>query len=79
MIKLSVNVNKIATVRNSRGGQVPSVIEREHDEFVPVASAGRDAMEMFDVGIFAYAFGFGASVDEILKFLEARHGWILTD
>jgi pyridoxine 5-phosphate synthase len=25
--KLSVNVNKIATVRNSRGGQLPSVIE----------------------------------------------------
>ncbi len=27
MIRLSVNVNKIATVRNSRGGRVPSVIE----------------------------------------------------
>lgn len=27
MIRLSVNVNKIATVRNSRGGHVPSVIE----------------------------------------------------
>ena len=27
MIRLSVNVNKIATVRNSRGGQVPSVVE----------------------------------------------------
>jgi pyridoxine 5-phosphate synthase len=27
MISLSVNVNKIATVRNSRGGNVPSVIE----------------------------------------------------
>ncbi len=27
MIKLSVNVNKIATVRNSRGGSLPSVIE----------------------------------------------------
>jgi pyridoxine 5-phosphate synthase len=27
MIKLSVNVNKVATVRNSRGGAVPSVIE----------------------------------------------------
>jgi pyridoxine 5-phosphate synthase len=25
--KLSVNVNKVATIRNSRGGQVPSVIE----------------------------------------------------
>ena len=24
--RLSVNVNKVATVRNSRGGQVPSVI-----------------------------------------------------
>jgi pyridoxine 5-phosphate synthase len=27
MIKLSVNVNKIATIRNSRGGRIPSVIE----------------------------------------------------
>ncbi len=27
MIKLSVNVNKIATVRNSRGGTTPSVLE----------------------------------------------------
>jgi pyridoxine 5-phosphate synthase len=27
MIRLSVNVNKIATVRNSRGGRVPSVTE----------------------------------------------------
>lgn len=27
MIKLSVNVNKIATVRNARGGSVPSVLE----------------------------------------------------
>jgi len=25
--RLSVNVNKIATVRNSRGGSVPSVLE----------------------------------------------------
>jgi pyridoxine 5-phosphate synthase len=27
LIRLSVNVNKIATVRNSRGGQVPSVVD----------------------------------------------------
>ena len=27
MVKLSVNVNKVATVRNSRGGRMPSVIE----------------------------------------------------
>ncbi len=27
MVALSVNVNKVATVRNSRGGQVPSVLE----------------------------------------------------
>jgi len=27
MIKLSVNVNKIATIRNSRGGSVPSVLD----------------------------------------------------
>lgn len=27
MIKLSVNVNKVATLRNSRGGAVPSVVE----------------------------------------------------
>src|SRR6476660_1309220 len=27
MIQLSVNVNKIATLRNSRGGKLPSVLE----------------------------------------------------
>ena len=27
MVKLSVNVNKVATVRNSRGGNVPSVLD----------------------------------------------------
>src|SRR6185436_15663845 len=27
MVKLSVNVNKVATLRNSRGGSVPSVID----------------------------------------------------
>ena len=27
VIKLSVNVNKVATIRNSRGGQVPSVLD----------------------------------------------------
>jgi pyridoxine 5-phosphate synthase len=27
MVKLSVNINKIATVRNSRGGRVPSVLD----------------------------------------------------
>jgi pyridoxine 5-phosphate synthase len=30
MVRLSVNVNKVATVRNSRGGHVPSVIEAVH-------------------------------------------------
>ena len=27
MARLSVNVNKVATIRNSRGGRLPSVIE----------------------------------------------------
>src|SRR6266480_1390048 len=27
MIRLSVNVNKVATLRNSRGGDVPSVVQ----------------------------------------------------
>src|SRR5688500_6222803 len=27
MVRLSVNVNKVATIRNSRGGEVPSVLE----------------------------------------------------
>src|SRR5262245_11904097 len=27
MIRLSVNVNKVATIRNSRGGRVPSVLD----------------------------------------------------
>ena len=26
-VRLSVNVNKVATVRNSRGGRVPSVMD----------------------------------------------------
>jgi pyridoxine 5-phosphate synthase len=30
MIRLSVNVNKVATLRNSRGGTVPSVIDAVH-------------------------------------------------
>jgi len=30
MTKLSVNVNKVATLRNSRGGNVPSVVEAVH-------------------------------------------------
>jgi pyridoxine 5-phosphate synthase len=30
MVRLSVNVNKIATLRNSRGGAVPSVVEAVH-------------------------------------------------
>jgi pyridoxine 5-phosphate synthase len=27
LIRLSVNVNKVATVRNSRGGRIPSVLD----------------------------------------------------
>ena len=27
MVQLSVNVNKIATLRNARGGQLPNVVE----------------------------------------------------
>lgn len=30
MVRLSVNVNKVATVRNSRGGTVPSVLDAVH-------------------------------------------------
>jgi pyridoxine 5-phosphate synthase len=30
LAKLSVNVNKVATVRNSRGGKVPSVVDAVH-------------------------------------------------
>jgi len=38
MTRLSVNVNKIATVRNSRGGSVPSVLDAA--EVVAAAGAG---------------------------------------
>ena len=31
MTKLSVNINKIATLRNSRGGQTPSVLQAAID------------------------------------------------
>ena len=30
MVRLSVNVNKVATLRNSRGGRVPSVLDAVH-------------------------------------------------
>ena len=33
MIRLSVNVNKVATLRNSRGGTVPSVLDAVRDGF----------------------------------------------
>ena len=39
MIKLSVNVNKVATLRNSRGGSVPSVI-RAVETCLDAGSAG---------------------------------------
>src|SRR5205085_1871731 len=38
VIRLSVNVNKVATVRNSRGGAVPSVLDAA--EVVVAAGAG---------------------------------------
>ena len=31
MTKLSVNINKIATLRNSRGGNVPNVLQAAKD------------------------------------------------
>ena len=31
MVKLSVNINKIATLRNARGGNTPNLIEMAHD------------------------------------------------
>jgi pyridoxine 5-phosphate synthase len=39
MIKLSVNVNKVATLRNSRGGSVPSVVDAV-DTCVRAGAAG---------------------------------------
>jgi len=39
MVKLSVNVNKVATLRNSRGGSVPSVLEAV-DVCIAVGSPG---------------------------------------
>mgnify|MGYP006148644031 CR=1 FL=1 len=31
MIRLSVNVNKVATLRNSRGGKEPKRVDPSHD------------------------------------------------
>ena len=31
MVKLSVNINKIATLRNARGGNTPNLLEMAHD------------------------------------------------
>ena len=35
MTKLSVNINKIAVVRNSRGGNLPDVVAEEVDQRTP--------------------------------------------
>ena len=43
MIKLSVNVNKVATVRNSRGGSLPSVVEAALRELVEAGAKTRAA------------------------------------
>ena len=31
MVKLSVNINKIATLRNARGGNVPNLVKMAED------------------------------------------------
>ncbi len=57
MTKLSVNINKIATLRNSRGGDVPNVVQVAKDvqtiwsdresPFIPVQMKGILDTRMF--------------------------------
>jgi pyridoxine 5-phosphate synthase len=68
MIKLSVNVNKIATVRNSRGGRIPSVVD-----------ATRVCVEAGSPGITVHPRADArhittADVHEIASFLKAHPG-----
>ena len=63
MIRLSVNVNKVATVRNSRGGTIPNVLEAV-DVLGPVGGLARDieedvAQDIADAGNLRPGVAFG--------------------
>ena len=68
MIKLSVNVNKIATVRNSRGGRIPSVIEAV-DVCVDAGAPGITVHPRADARHIT-----SVDVHEIASLLKARPG-----
>lgn len=68
MIKLSVNVNKVATVRNSRGGRIPSVIEAV-GVCVDAGAPGITVHPRADARHIT-----SADVHEIASFLKARPG-----
>jgi pyridoxine 5-phosphate synthase len=68
MIRLSVNVNKIATVRNSRGGRIPSVIAAV-DACVAAGAPGITVHPRADARHITVA-----DVDEVASFLKAHPG-----
>ena len=68
VVKLSVNVNKVATVRNSRGGRVPSVIEATQ-VCVDAGSPGITVHPRADARHITTA-----DVHEIASFLKAHPG-----
>ena len=68
MIRLSVNVNKIATVRNSRGGAVPSVLEAVR-VCVAAGAPGITVHPRADARHIT-----PADVDEVSAFLRTLHG-----
>ena len=68
MIKLSVNVNKVATLRNSRGGRVPSVIEAV-EVCIAAGAPGITVHPRVDARHITTA-----DVHDIASFLEAHPG-----
>src|SRR5678815_2323469 len=66
--KLSVNVNKVATVRNSRGGHIPSVIEAV-GVCVDAGAPGITVHPRADARHIT-----GGDVHEIASFLKAHPG-----
>ena len=68
MIKLSVNINKIATVRNSRGGAIPSVLEAAGD-CIDAGAAGITVHPRADARHIT-----SADVHDVARFIEPLKG-----
>ena len=73
MVKLSVNVNKVATLRNSRGGHLPSVIEAVR---VCVDAGAASFAQYAGAASLAHELGLGVNAghDLDLRNLTVFHG-----